>query len=194
MAIKAVIFDYYGVLLQNTHGVRLNKLRQDEPEKAEEFSAVNRAADRGVLSMEESRRRMAELFGISYEDLLAEYAAGETPNEPLITFIEQNLKSRYKLGLLSNSTSRSQLELRFAPGRLGSIFDEIVSSGEIGIIKPQPEIYHYIAAKLGVLPEECLMIDDTESFCVGAQDAGMEAVYFESTAQATADILKILNY
>lgn len=189
---KAIIFDYYGVLLANTHGVRLDALWRDAPDKAEEFSAVNRAADRGIITQEESRRKMAELFGITYEQLLHEYAAGEVPNEELITFI-QTLRPQYKIGLLSNSTGRQQLDARFAPGRLDTLFDIIVSSGEIGFIKPQAEAYEYVAMKLGVLPSECIMVDDIEAYCEGARMVGMEAVQFVSTGQCQSDIRTLLK-
>ncbi len=191
--VRAIIFDYYGVLLANTHNQRLLKLWSDDPDKAEEFSAVNRAADRGILTQEESRMRMAELMGISYERLLREYADGEVPNEPLIEFIEKNLKPRYKIGLLSNSTGREQLDVRFAPGRLDRIFDVVVSSGEIGWIKPQPEAYEYAAMKLGVLPEECVMVDDVELYCQGAEDVGMHSVHFTLYDKAVADLSRLLD-
>lgn len=189
--IKAFIFDYYGVLLANTHSQRLSKLRTENPEAAEEFSAINRAADRGIVSHEESRRRMAELFGIPYEQLLAEYASGEQPNEALITFIQETLKPQYKIGLLSNSTSRAQLDARFEVGRLDTIFDEVISSGDIGFIKPQAEAYEFAAMKLGVMPEECVMIDDIEEFCEGAVQAGMQAVHYTTFEQARAQILDL---
>lgn len=190
---KAIIFDYYGVLLANTHDRRLSKLWEESPEKGEEFSAVNRAADKGIISQEESRRRMAELFGISYEALLLEYVEGEVPNEALISYILTSLKPHYKIGLLSNSTGRDQLEARFAPGRLDEIFDAIVSSGEIGFIKPQAEAYEYVSMKLGVLPEDCIMLDDIETFCDGARTAGMRAVHFLRTDQAVNDLSALLD-
>lgn len=191
--IKAIIFDYYGVLLINTHGKRLSALWASDPEKAEEFSAVNRAADRGILTQEESRMRMAELFGISYEQLLDEYAAGEVVNSELIGFIENTLKPQCKVGLLSNSTGREQLDARFLPGQLDTIFDEVVSSGEIGFIKPQAEAYRFIASKLGVAPEECVMVDDIEAYCEGARDTGMQAVHFTSTNDAIGVVRSIID-
>lgn len=191
--IKAIIFDYYGVLLTNTHSERLAKLYTTHPEKAEEFSAVNRAADVGILSHEESRHRMAELLGIPYERLLEEYARGEQPNESLIAFITTRLKPQYKIGLLSNSTSREQLDLRFAAGRLDEIFDEVVSSGDIGFIKPQPEAYEFTAMKLGVLPEECVMVDDIADFCRGAEQVGMQAVQYSSIDQVIGALAALLH-
>lgn len=191
--IKAIIFDYYGVLLANTHSQRLGRLRQTSPEKADEFSAVNRAADRGIISQQESRERMAELFGISYHELLAEYANGEQPNESLISYIENELKPNYKIGLLSNSTSREQLDVRFSEGRLDAIFDTVVSSGEIGYIKPQPEAYISTAAKLGVLPEECVMVDDVQEFCDGAAAVGMQAIHFTDTNQIANDLSYLID-
>lgn len=191
--IKAVIFDFYGVLLADTHKERLVKLRQESPEKADEFASINSAADKGILSHEESRRRMAELMGISYEQLLYDYADGEVPNEELISFIENDLKPKYRVGILSNSTGRDQLDMRFDEGRLDAIFDEVVSSGELGFVKPQPEVYIHTATKLGFLPEECIMVDDIEAFCQGARDVGMKAVRLESTAQAIQDLKTILR-
>lgn len=191
--IKAVIFDYYGVLLANTHEQRLSQLWADSPDRAAEFSAVNRAADRGILSYEESRRRMAELMAIPYEQLLQEYAQGEMPNEALITYIHQQLKGRYRVGLLSNSTSRAQLDVRFEPGRLDTIFDAIVSSGDIGYVKPQPEAYAHAAAALGVHASECIMVDDVEAYCLGAAAAGMQAIHFTSVEGAIASLEEVLD-
>ena len=191
--VRAIIFDYYGVLLANTHDRHLVRLRAESPEKADDFSAINRAADMGILSQEESRRRMAELLGMTYEQLLTEYAQGEHPNEPLIEYIQGELKPHFKIGLLSNSTSRAQLDIRFAPGRLDTIFDEVVSSGTIGFVKPQPEAYEYIAMKLGVLPGECVMIDDIAEYCAGAEAAGMQAIQYASMEQAVGDLAAMLH-
>lgn len=114
-------------------------------------------------------------------------------NEPLLQFIEIELKPHYAIGLLSNSGSRAELDGCVAPGRLDALFDEVMSSGEISLMKPQPEVFAYAAAKLGALPEECIMVDDMERYCRGAEEAGMQAVQFIDTAAAAASILALIE-
>ena len=187
-----IIFDYYGVLVINKYDERLAELRNNSPENADEFSAVNRAGDMGIMSFERARGKMAELLGLTLEELLREYARTEIVNASLINYIETELKPHYKLGLLSNSTGREQLDALFPGGGLDRIFDEVVSSGDVGAVKPDPRIYEYAAAKLGVSPEDCIMVDDIDRFCEGARDVGMKAVQFGSTEQGIADLQKLL--
>jgi 2-haloacid dehalogenase len=40
------------------------------------------------------------------------------------------------------------------------LFDDMVISGEVGHVKPQPEIFHILLEKIGKPANECLFIDD----------------------------------
>jgi epoxide hydrolase-like predicted phosphatase len=190
--IKAIIFDCFGVLLGNTYKQRAAQLEQDDPEKAKELRAINHASDMGILSRDEAARYMAELLDVEPEELLQEQDEGEVQNTELITFIA-TLKGKYQLGLLSNINGRERLGIRFEPGQLDTLFNTVVASGDEGYVKPQPEIYHIVATRLGVQPEECVMIDDIAEFCDGARAVGMQAIQFVTTRQCIQDLQAVID-
>jgi len=68
------------------------------------------------------------------------------------------------------------------------IFELVVDSAYVGVRKPEPEIYQITLDRLGVPAGQALFIDDVDVNCDGARAAGMRAVQFLDTEQATADI------
>lgn len=51
-------------------------------------------------------------------------------------------------------------------------------SCELGVRKPDPEIYRLTARRLGVEPAACLFVDDRAANCAGAEAVGMAAIPF----------------
>lgn len=56
--------------------------------------------------------------------------------------------------------------------------DNIFSSYEIGSWKPEPDIYLYAAKRLGFLPEECAVIEDSEPGVIAAKAGGFDVFAF----------------
>lgn len=61
-----------------------------------------------------------------------------------------------------------------------------VLSSEEHLLKPDPAIYRCLTERFGLLPEECLFVDDKPANIVGAKEAGMQAVLFENTSSLEA--------
>jgi putative hydrolase of the HAD superfamily len=59
-------------------------------------------------------------------------------------------------------------------------FDVQVYSCEIGLVKPQPEIYRHCCDRLGSLPTETLFLDDKKVNVEGARRVGLTSWVFES--------------
>jgi putative hydrolase of the HAD superfamily len=57
-------------------------------------------------------------------------------------------------------------------------FDDVISSADVGLAKPDHAIYRLAAERLGLPVEECLFIDDTERNVVAAREVGMAAIHF----------------
>jgi epoxide hydrolase-like predicted phosphatase len=190
--IKAIIFDCFGVLLGNAYKTHLMEVERDDPERAKEIRAINHASDMGILTREETAEHISALFGMDAEEFLAEQNQVEVPNRSLLEYIAE-LKKDYKVGLLSNISSRERLSIRFLDGELESHFDTVVASGDEGYVKPQPEIYEIAATRLGVSPAECVMIDDILEFCEGARQVGMQAIQFQTNHQCITDLNALLN-
>lgn len=62
------------------------------------------------------------------------------------------------------------------PDSLRKDFDLHVESCRVGLRKPNPRIYELTAQKLGLLPEECVYVDELARHCRGAEIAGMKSV------------------
>ena len=190
--IKAIIFDCFGVLLGNAYKTHLMEVEREDPERAKEIRAINHASDMGILSREETAEHISALFGMDTDEFLAEQNQVEVPNRQLLEYIAE-LKKDYKVALLSNISSRERLSIRFVNGELESHFDIVVASGDEGYVKPQPEIYQIAATRLGVNPNECVMIDDILEFCEGARAVGMQAIQFQTNHQCITDLNALLN-
>ncbi len=91
------------------------------------------------------------------------------------------LKKRYKLGIISNNPIECVRDPLECLG-IASLFDTIVISGEegIGITKPNPEIFQRALDRLGVKPEESVMVGDTfETDAEGAKNIGMVSIWID---------------
>ncbi len=190
--IKAIIFDCFGVFIGNPYKLRAQALDQSDPEKGKRLHEINRASDRGYLSRQETADQMAELIGITTEQFLAEQDQGEIRDEELVAYVK-TLRPQFKLAMLSNISSRDRLNMRFEPGQLDELFDVVVASGDEGFIKPEPEIFQIALHRLGVEPEECVMIDDILEYCQGAEAVGIHAIQYFSLQQCITDLNALID-
>jgi 2-haloacid dehalogenase len=62
-----------------------------------------------------------------------------------------------------------------------NLLDDMVISGAVGYIKPEPEIYHIMLEKIGRPAQECLFIDDSLPNIQQAQKLGFQTIHFESS-------------
>ena len=61
-----------------------------------------------------------------------------------------------------------------------NLFDEIIISGEVKLIKPEPEIFELCLQKIGKPASQCLFIDDSEANIITARKLGFDTVHFIS--------------
>jgi len=93
--------------------------------------------------------------------------------------LERIRKAGYKLALIANADSVSGRNLIGTTG-LEGYFDVIVISGELGIEKPDKEIFVAALAKLGVKAKNAVMVGNRIDFdIIGANRVGMKSVLFK---------------
>ena len=116
------------------------------------------------------------------------------------------LAANYRIGLLTNGAPDLQRE-KLAASNLGSFFQAVAVSGEHGIGKPRPEIFHRLLAELGVEASEAVMVGNSlERDIAGANAAGITSIWikvagseehFETTPaftiQGLAELPKVLQ-
>jgi len=97
------------------------------------------------------------------------------------------LKSRYRLGVISNTVGSGDVELAAALDRAGLryLIDAMVTSRDFGRAKPDPAIYVEGARRLGVpLETTCMVGDRLDTDIAGALNAGIPAVWLKHPGAA----------
>ncbi len=87
----------------------------------------------------------------------------------------RRLRTRFKLVVLSNGEKDFLAYL--VKNRIHHDFDEVISVQEVGVFKPQPQVYRYAARKLRAEPGELLMVSAHSFDVVGARLSGYRAAY-----------------
>lgn len=113
-----------------------------------------------------------DLFGV----LVGHEFPGYT-NTQLVAHIQQELKPTYRIGLLSN-TSRSTIASKLIDIDFDTLCDEVVLSAEVGMVKPDPDIYLLTCERLGVEPHEVVFVDDSEHNLESARSLGVKTILF----------------
>lgn len=130
------------------------------------------------------------------EELAARFMQERSVCHMLFPEVEEVLKTlqqRYQLALLTNGAADMQ-RTKIAGSRLEPYFKTIVISGEVGIGKPDPQIFRLALAPLAARPAEAVMVGDSLFRDIhGAQQAGIKAIWInrcggnESQAAITPD-------
>jgi putative hydrolase of the HAD superfamily len=115
------------------------------------------------------------------------YFAALEPNPRVIGYMHELRGRGYRLAICTNNV-REWSERWQAMVPVKELFEVVVDSAFVGSRKPEPEIYRLTLERLGVAPEAALLIDDVEANCDGARALGIQAVWFQDTEQAIADI------
>ncbi len=113
-----------------------------------------------------------------YFSAFVDYA---TPIPGTLAMLTQ-LKTRYRLGLVSNLTHAPAAWRILETLGLAPFFDTIIVSGQIGYRKPHPKIFHALLADLGVSGAQTAFIgDNLEADVRGAQQAGIQPIWMAYT-------------
>ena len=98
-----------------------------------------------------------------------------------------DLKSNYKLGLLTNGPTDIQWE-KIEDLGFDKHFDAVIVAGDVGIYKPDVRIFEMLLEKLSVAADHSLFVGDTyEADILGAQQAGMYTAWIKRNEDVTAN-------
>ena len=108
------------------------------------------------------------------------------------------LKPQYHLHLITNGFQEVQ-HTKLNGSGMEPYFETLTVSEEVGVKKPNPEIFLYAMQKAGATPEESLMIgDEMEVDIDGARAAGMDQLFFnpsgvETDGERTYEVRSLLD-
>lgn len=178
----ALLVDFGGVLTTNVfesfrafcraEGLDPDAVKKTFRERPEALELLRRL-EVGELEEEEFAERFGPIIGVrETRGLVDRLFAGMKPDEAMIAAVERARANGIKTGLISNSWGRGRYDRELLP----KLFDAVVISGEVGLHKPQPEIYELAAERIDEPCERCVFVDDLRENCEGAEAVGMTAI------------------
>ena len=182
--LTGLLVDYGGVLTTNVwdsfrafceaEGIDREEVKRAFRDRPEAMALLRRL-EAGELTEEEFSPLFGPIIGVRedrHDGLVDRLFAGMQPEEGMIEALRRARAAGLKTGLISNSWGRG----RYDRDSFSELFDGVVISGEVGLYKPQPEIFRLGADRVGLAPEECVFVDDLRENCEGAEAVGMTAV------------------
>lgn len=202
--IKAVLFDYGGVV-KIGHPLSMDimeicNISKEELKKVEDKRAqLVIQAETGVISDEQFWEEFSKIISKPLPDSpkncekLAKKIYRETfVFVPEVIGLVKKLKTQgIRTAVLSNIYKFEAEVIREKYGY--KEFDPVILSYEVGMRKPEINIYLLAIEKLKVKPEECIFIDDKEKNLLPAEELGMKTVLARSPEQIVKDVLFIVN-
>ena len=157
-----------------------------------EALALLRRLERGELTADEFSPLFAERLGIEdSENLPDRLFAHVGPDERMIDAVRRSREAGVRTGLISNSWGDGGVP--YDPELLERLFDAVVISGEVGLHKPEPEIFLLGAERVGVPAEDCVFVDDLRENCAGAEQVGMKAILHRGADSTLPEMERLLE-
>lgn len=181
--IKFVYFDIGGVLVDWSRvfstPARLFGITSDDISRV--FGENKEALTKGFMTAPEYWEKCIEKYDLknahSY-DFLQAWVGDYRPITETHAFVK-DIKPRYKIGLLSN-IYKGMLPFLLKTGAIPKIaYDQIVFSCDVGMMKPNLDIYELAAKRAGESPENILLVDDRQDYLDGAKRAGFQTFMFD---------------
>lgn len=194
MALKAVLFDFNGVIINDEpiHQQLIDQvlIAENLRPKPGEYRQVclgrsDRACIRELLQRrgrvvsEEYLTQIIKRKAAAYQQELAKLE--QLPTYPGLTDLIFQVRSQHlKLAVVSGAL-RSEVELVLNRLALAEYFCAIVAGDDITASKPEPDGYLLAVEKLNLQPTECLAIEDTPAGITAAKRAGISVVGVANT-------------
>lgn len=184
--ISTIIFDLGGVILDLDQGKTLRAFARKglDLEDVNEASPIFNDFETGKITAPDFRQGIKSLFKGNITDTEID----EAWNAMLLDTYEERfriiegLRKQFRIYLLSNTNSihidfvRDYLNKHFSLERWDNLFDKQYLSYEIGLRKPNKNIYEYVLNDIQKQPQECLFIDDSFANIKGAESAGIQTL------------------
>jgi putative hydrolase of the HAD superfamily len=154
-----------------------------------------RMFDRGTLSESELIERLQLRLGATRRevDAILDAVRSSLVEKPETVKLLRALQAQgTPLYCLSNMPASIYTHLRQRHS-FWDAFSGIVISGEVQLMKPEPEVFMHLLAAFNLRPEECVFIDDLLPNIECARQVGLHAIWFKDAAQCRRELERILG-
>ena len=193
--IRAVLFDLGNVIIpvdfRRCHEA-LAALCPHPPESVPKIlgkTGLPKRFERGEITAEEFVEETCRLLGmnVSFDEFWDLWTRIFLPQTLIPESLLAGLRRKHRLLLLSNT---NPIHFKMAQERypLMRHFHGYVLSYEVGLLKPDPQIYREAILRAHCRAEECFFTDDLAANVEAARHEGMDAVQFQSFEQLSEEL------
>ena len=197
--IKAIVFDFGNVLLEWNPRYVYQRFFPNDPAAMERFLEEVNFMDWNAL--QDKGRSFTEGVAVlssefpQYADLIQAYQDNWTDSlgeslDGTVQILKELKQAGYPVYGLSNWSAETFPRAR-EKHEFFDLLDDFVISGEVGHVKPQPEIFQIMLDRIKRPAHECLFIDDALANVQQAQEMGFAIVHFESPQQLRARLVEL---
>ncbi len=184
--IKAVIFDFAGVIGTEAFTVWTTKKDPNRQRDKQFYADLADEVDEGIISEEQFVKQVSKKLNLPKGDIHPGVRSEMRVNPEMRSLIER-LKKNYKIGLISNYL-HTWLEPVIEENDLAKHFDEIIISSRVKIRKPDPRIFQMMLERLKLKADETIFIDDRDYQVEGARAVGMHGIQFTGVEKLKGDL------
>ena len=150
-----------------------------------------RRLEKGELTAQEFSPQFAAVVGVADSNGLVERLfAGIGPDDAMLGAVRAARAAGIRTGLISNSWGDG---IAYDPALMEELFDAVVISGDVGLHKPQAEIFELGAEKIGVPAAESVFVDDLKENIAGAEAVGMTGVLHRGAGSTVPELERLLG-
>lgn len=201
-SIKAIVFDFGNVLLEWDPRWIYQRHFSNDPQEIERFLEEVNFADwnlqqdkgrpftEGVSLLSQQFPHYSHFIQAFHEhwiDSLGDAIAGT------VEILKKLKQAGYPIYGLSNWSAETFPRARERHDFF-NLLDDMVVSGDVGHVKPHPEIYQILLDRIKRPAHECLFIDDSAANIRQAEKMGFQVIHFQSAEKLEAQLreLKVL--
>lgn len=200
MPVQLIIFDFGGVFMKTVDYAPRHRwdaklgLSPGHIEGIVHGSASWRKAQTGSISLDTYRADIADQLNISMDDiqkLLADFYSGDELDMTLVGYVRQLHADGYPVALLSNDSI--ELTDKLQRLNIAQLFDPLVISAQIGVMKPDRRAYETVLELAQCPPQSAIFIDDMPQNVAGAEAVGIHGILYRDGMDMAAALQPFLT-
>lgn len=184
--IKAIVFDYTGVISHGPIGDWVRKNLTSEDKRYILFNESSHKWDMGEITLEEIYLRISSITGVKVELIWDKFFENTILKNDVINIIKR-LKKKYKIVLFSNHAGELLRRL-LIKHKITELFDEILISSEHKMKKPSPEFFNLLLNITKVKKDEMVFVDDNKLNVEATNKFGILCFIFQSSQKLIRDL------
>lgn len=199
MAIRAVFFDFGGVIMRTEYQAPRQHLAErfhmdyDDIDKVVFGSESARRASIGEITEESHWAEVLKRLKLPLtekQSFSTQFFGGDVIDRKLVEYL-RSLRGNVSTGLISNAWSG--LRDFITKENIIDIFDTVTISAEVGVVKPEAKIYQLALEQAGVKAGEAVFVDDMKANIEACEKVGMKGILFRDPEETMDQLNRYLK-